>query len=136
VNPTFWKLHGWVDDTIVKWLDANGYRTIADQCNDSGCYQWKSTWVGPEPDMQGSMKDMEKTMQMPGGEDNVDNPDLDAVMKKITAKSGFGNPKFQHAETMKEQAKKMGGKRDETTQEDPLADPEAYLNQYGPCAKE
>ena len=38
VNPVFWKLHGWVDDRIEDWKQAQG---IIDEI------QWKGTWVGP-----------------------------------------------------------------------------------------
>lgn len=35
-NPTFWKLHGWVDDRIEDWRRANNISEIA----------WKGTWTG------------------------------------------------------------------------------------------
>jgi hypothetical protein len=37
IHPLFWKLHGWVDDRIYDWQDANGIEEII----------WKGTWVGP-----------------------------------------------------------------------------------------
>lgn len=40
VNPIFWKLHGWVDDRIEDWKNANGI---------VGQIQWKGTWVGKMP---------------------------------------------------------------------------------------
>ena len=41
VNSTFWKLHGWVDDTIDHWVRANGLDEVV----------WTDTWSGdyPEP---------------------------------------------------------------------------------------
>lgn len=41
VNPVFWKLHGWVDDCIDAWMEAQGL---------SGDVLWKGTWVGPVPE--------------------------------------------------------------------------------------
>ena len=44
VNDVFWKLHGWVDDCIDAWAQANGV---------TGDIQWIGTWVGrmpPHPD--------------------------------------------------------------------------------------
>jgi hypothetical protein len=38
VHPTFWKLHGWVDDRIEDWKRANGV---------VGEISWKGTWLGP-----------------------------------------------------------------------------------------
>ncbi|MBC7741238.1 MAG: hypothetical protein H7061_03515 [Bdellovibrionaceae bacterium] len=47
VNPTFWKIHGYVDSIIDFWLAANKYQTIAKECRgQAGCYQWQGTWVG------------------------------------------------------------------------------------------
>jgi len=40
VNPVFWKLHGWVDRCIDRWMEANGKQ---------GEVAWKGTWVGPMP---------------------------------------------------------------------------------------
>lgn len=40
VNPVFWKLHGWVDDRIEDWKQANGI---------TGPIPWKGTWVGKMP---------------------------------------------------------------------------------------
>jgi len=40
VNPTFWKLHGWVDDRIDGWMAANG---VAE-----GEFEWTGTWTGPK----------------------------------------------------------------------------------------
>lgn len=37
VNPTFWKLHGWVDNRIGAWKEANGV---------TGEYHWTGTWTG------------------------------------------------------------------------------------------
>lgn len=40
VNPLFWKLHGWVDDCIGSWMQAN---------NQQPPIHWKGTWVGKMP---------------------------------------------------------------------------------------
>ena len=37
VNPIFWKLHGWIDDRIEDWKNANGI---------TGNIQWTGTWMG------------------------------------------------------------------------------------------
>ena len=47
VNPTFWKIHGFVDDIINKWLAANSYSRAALDCQgDRKCYQWQGHWTG------------------------------------------------------------------------------------------
>jgi hypothetical protein len=40
VNPVFWNIHGWVDDRIADWAQAN---------NITGPIPWKGTWVGKMP---------------------------------------------------------------------------------------
>jgi hypothetical protein len=40
VNSWFWKIHGWVDDTIEAWKNAHGA---------SGEIPWVGTWVGKMP---------------------------------------------------------------------------------------
>jgi hypothetical protein len=40
VNSSFWKIHGWVDDTIEAWKNANSV---------TGDIQWIGTWVGKMP---------------------------------------------------------------------------------------
>ena len=47
VNPTFWKIHGYVDDVINHWLISNGYSRAAIDCTgDRKCYQWQGKWTG------------------------------------------------------------------------------------------
>jgi hypothetical protein len=47
VNPVFWKIHGYVDNLLGKWLDAHGYKTIAEDCEGrSDCYTWHGQWEG------------------------------------------------------------------------------------------
>ncbi len=59
VNKHFWKLHGLIDQILDKWLDANGYQSIAENCNgDATCYEWKGTWVG-EPMMMSEARGAE-----------------------------------------------------------------------------
>lgn len=49
-NKHFWKLHGLIDDLIGKWLDANGYSLISENCQGKDkCYQWKGTCLGKVP---------------------------------------------------------------------------------------
>lgn len=50
-NPTFYRLHGYIEARIQTWLDAHGYKTIKDKCEpgDRTCYQWKRTWDGVLP---------------------------------------------------------------------------------------
>lgn len=53
VNPTFWKIHGYVDNAIQLWLQANHKTHIEMNCpeNDNTCYQWAShLWVGNYPE--------------------------------------------------------------------------------------
>lgn len=40
VNPTFWRLHGWVDARIEDWKRANGV---------VGDIPWRGTWIGKMP---------------------------------------------------------------------------------------
>ncbi len=40
VNRVFWKLHGWVDNRIEDWKQAN---------NVNGPIQWRGTWLGKMP---------------------------------------------------------------------------------------
>jgi hypothetical protein len=53
VNPHFWYLHGWIDNLINHWADANGVQNI----------EWTGNWVGG-PDIESSSSDAE--MAMPG----------------------------------------------------------------------
>jgi hypothetical protein len=49
-NKHFWKLHGYIDSLIGKWLTANGYREIAVHCDGrKACYEWKGTFLGNFP---------------------------------------------------------------------------------------
>jgi len=50
VNPTFWKLHGLVENVLFAWLKANNYTSIAESCGaEPNCYEWKGTWDGANP---------------------------------------------------------------------------------------
>lgn len=51
LNIHFWKLHGFIDSLVGKWLSANDFSTIATDCrqvaqNTGRCYQWQGTWLG------------------------------------------------------------------------------------------
>ena len=40
-NPLFWLIHSYVDQWIDRWLQAQRYGEISDNCSGrSGCYQW------------------------------------------------------------------------------------------------
>jgi hypothetical protein len=60
VNPVFWKIHGYVDAVIDRWLSANGFENISKDCTGiEKCYQWKGMWTGmPEGDHDKSMPGM------------------------------------------------------------------------------
>lgn len=46
-NPIFWLIHSYVDQWIDRWLKANGYNEISDNCaGRSGCYKWLQTVNG------------------------------------------------------------------------------------------
>jgi hypothetical protein len=60
VNPIFYRLHGYVDARIDDWVRANGYTSIADNCNGAPkCYQWKRLWEGVVPNHTAGMALME-----------------------------------------------------------------------------
>jgi hypothetical protein len=47
LNPTFWKIHGYVDSIIDGWLKANDFDMISDSCGtNTRCYEWKGKWTG------------------------------------------------------------------------------------------
>ncbi len=50
VNRHFWKIHTYIDFFIYKWLSANDYKIISENCNGKEkCYQWKGTYLGNVP---------------------------------------------------------------------------------------
>jgi hypothetical protein len=53
IHATFWKLHGWCDDVIKKWMNAGGreYSQIGttDSCKETSCYKVNGTWSGAMP---------------------------------------------------------------------------------------
>jgi hypothetical protein len=64
LNPYFWKIHGFVDNAIDKWLADNGKNKIAVDCgNDSNCYQWQGQWMGQDL----SKLDEETVVNIPKG---------------------------------------------------------------------
>jgi hypothetical protein len=57
LNPTFWKIHGYVDSIIDRWLEANRFTSIADECHGlASCYEWKGKWLA-EVSLPKSMPD-------------------------------------------------------------------------------
>jgi len=50
VNKHFWKLHGLIDNLIGKWLKANDYDIVSENCEGkTRCYKWKGTYLGKLP---------------------------------------------------------------------------------------
>jgi len=50
LNPHFWMIHGYIDSYVGKWLKANNYKEISENCQGRPrCYQWRSNWVGKRP---------------------------------------------------------------------------------------
>lgn len=48
VNPYFWKVHGYVDNVLQRWLEANKFHVAKVDCTGvNKCYKWLGTWVGP-----------------------------------------------------------------------------------------
>lgn len=61
VNPTFWKIHGYVDHVLELWLKAQGKTRVSRDCgDDTTCYAWHGTWVGEMPTLS-------QTKEMPLG---------------------------------------------------------------------
>ncbi len=55
-NPIFWKLHGYVDAFIGRWLDFNSYKSIGTEreCSrksesEKPCYIWQGSYMGVYP---------------------------------------------------------------------------------------
>jgi hypothetical protein len=134
VNPVFWKLHGWVDDTIQAWLEANGYQSIASDCKGvRSCYQWKTKWVGgaiDDPDTAPAPKGPISKTAMP-----ADPAAMNAVLRKISAKAGFGNSKFKNrSEVNAKSMPKAGAERESAPASNPNTDAEVFFKQFGPCS--
>lgn len=76
VNPIFWKLHGWIDDRIEDWKNANGI---------TGDIQWTGDWVGH---MHGNinadllLRDLSRAREDP----------LENMLKVLRVISGKGKP--------------------------------------------
>jgi hypothetical protein len=64
VNPVFWKLHGWVDSCIDRWMQANG---------KSGSVSWKGTWIGPAQQSMPRMLMPGQDVGTHGHHDHIDN---------------------------------------------------------------
>lgn len=49
VNPIFWRIHGWVDQVVDRWLEANDYdpSQISDKPCEKPCFYWRGRWEGP-----------------------------------------------------------------------------------------
>lgn len=54
LNPFFWKIHGYVDSLLDRWLQdsenhdtKNHYTKVEEACaGDLSCYVWKGMWTG------------------------------------------------------------------------------------------
>lgn len=57
VNPHFWYLHGWIDNLIERWMQANNLTDIT----------WTGTWTGG-PDLEPTAPGMEMMAVSPGRE--------------------------------------------------------------------
>ncbi|MBC7691150.1 MAG: hypothetical protein H7222_05225 [Methylotenera sp.] len=135
VNPVFWKLHGWVDSVIPKWLAANGYSSVSAQCQgDPKCYQWRSSWVGA------SMHGDAAGIPGHGNHDGHGSPrSLPSVSKavertvgKISRSAGFQNRKFDQFHQRASRGFPTPGRapgRDQT-----YDDPVVFVNTFGPCS--
>jgi hypothetical protein len=138
VNPTFWKLHGWIDDVVVDWLKANDFTEISENCeNRPGCYQWKSTWVGggdhkKAMPLQGTMP---HDHSHPPNDGRDFSPADRAILKKtvdsLARKASFANEKFDSFLNMKNLPR--GPRQDPA--DDNLEDPEVFVDRFGPCSK-
>ncbi len=87
VHPTFWKLHGWVDDRIEDWKVAN---------NVVGEIQWIGKWLGdmpghPAPHSLHSILSVDAEKEMTLGQHDHDHDHHVRMMKvlKIINKSGI-----------------------------------------------
>jgi hypothetical protein len=53
IHSTFWKLHGWCDDVINKWMSAGDrkYTQIGttETCHEKSCYKVNGTWSAGMP---------------------------------------------------------------------------------------
>jgi hypothetical protein len=53
IHATFWKLHGWCDDVIKKWMNAGDrqYSQIGttETCKEKSCYKMNGTWSAGMP---------------------------------------------------------------------------------------
>lgn len=101
----FWKLHGYIENTSLRWLAAQGYSSVSIQCKGrAGCYQWNNTWLGPSPEavctcdhdhVAGSGEEHETDILKLITEYANANPDkaaqLDSILQTIDRKSAPGN---------------------------------------------
>jgi len=50
LNPTFWKINGYIGRAVKLWLAANGKKRISEDCRGAtDCYEWRGVWVGSLP---------------------------------------------------------------------------------------
>ena len=134
VHPTFWKIHGYVDNIVVAWLYANGYSSISDNClGEVGCYQWRSQWSGGmgydrsarvEEPVGGSGHHHGHHMDMNGGEQDIASP-----LEKLMGAVSFRNDAFDRFI----QEPRGGAGEDLVGPTTPYDDPAEFVRQFGPC---
>ncbi len=141
VNPIFWKLHGWVDAVIPKWLKANGYSSISANCGGkSGCYQWKTKWVGGmvEHAAPGGARGLPHSHPQTPKLDPSENETANRAIRKAFSGSGFGNAKFDRFQNPPlphgPVSHAPGAPPRDAAGPDPLEDPAVYVKQFGPCS--
>lgn len=137
VNPVFWKIHGYVDNVVVKWLSANGYTSIADNCGgDAYCYQWRSRWTGGagydrNPDLgepvggSGHHHGHDMGGGMSGGDADISSP-----IAKLMGEVSFRNDAFDR---FLEEPRGGAGEDLGASPATPYDDPAEFVRQFGPC---
>ena len=144
VNPIFWKLHGWVDDTIPLWLTANGYEQISKDCSTHGphCYQWRSTWEGEVPALKTTVNSEHFMLGMHHTYSHV-TPSLNSKqLQAIHHVLGFGNFRNSKFESFQKNHVQSQTQTAPSTQRNTPQSPEAldlhrseiFVKNFGPCS--
>lgn len=77
VHPTFWKIHGWIDERIDDWKRANNVTTI----------NWIGTWIGPMSHEHGHHFSTESKVFK--GTDKIDHAAKMIEVAKVLAEVNF-----------------------------------------------
>lgn len=75
VNPTFWNLHGWIDDRIEDWRKANGLSSIT----------WTGTWTGGPMSSLGSVMAKEMNLRANASSSTSDPDAVGDVLEQALA---------------------------------------------------